>query len=431
MKNISARISVLFYLVILAISVILTGCGGGGGSTSSSTGSLEGYVLVPIGSQALSAGTFVALSKDGAPAGYEPLASASVQATIGQKSYSAVTGADGHFLISEVQCGRVTVRILPPANSFYLNFTTTIDVTSGTPAQIGQGGQVSLLSGNAHSLSTTINSVDTKNWPSVILHVTVLDPTTNAVVMGMTAGNFNLQTNGPGVNITGVSTEMTTGANPYRVYVVSTIMSGSKPDCLRAELSSTYSGRTGSAAMSVGNLSKFSPAVSSTQVLRAFKDPNYATLYPGKWHEGVDISASVGTRVNAVSKGKVIAILLADQDTGVVVKHRLPAPFNTAGGPTQDIYVLYGCVNPSVAVQDVVETGQMIGTIRSHSNGTHLHLAVRIGDTITTAWGLGTLVGGSIPAADAYGLTDGWIDPVSFFATKTPDNDWDPTKSAL
>ena len=87
---------------------------------------------------------------------------------------------------------------------------------------------------------------------------------------------------------------------------------------------------------------------------------------------------------------------------------------------------MYGSVNAGVSNGDVVDVGEPLGRLKYRADGSRLQLAVRIGEEITSAYPMQNLVGGQIPPADAYYLTDGWIDPISFFATHSPDNNWPP-----
>lgn len=419
-----AKIALLIMAGCMIIAVV--GCGGGGGTSSgvSLTGSLSGSVFVPS-SRSGDCAAFVTLDKSGAPSGYSPMVGATVTVVAGGRTYTTTTDANGHFLLSGLPTGTASVRITPQAGSGYSEFTTSALITAGSSATIGQDGSVSLITGSATSLGITVNSVDTSDWPIVRTYVSVLDPKANAAIIGLASGDFSLQLNDNSVSAT-VTTQTTTGDNPRQVYVLTSTMSGSKADFMRAEISATYCGKTGSGTGSVGTASAFIAPLGSAPVSYGFKDSSYASAYPGKWHMGADITADEGTRVNAAAKGIVVLVVSAMQDTGVVIKHRVTSDLAISGGTTRDIYVLYGCINPCVAYGDVVEPGQKIGTLRLHADGSRLHLGLRVGESITSAWGNGSLVNGQIPAADANGLTNGWTDPIAFFSDKTPDNTWDP-----
>ncbi len=419
-----SKIALLVATACVIMAVV--GCGGGGGASSgtSLTGSLSGNVFVP-GTRSAQGAAFVTMDRSGAPDGYSPMVGATVTVVAGGRTYSTTTDANGHFLLSGLPTGTASVRITPPAGSGYSEFTTSASIASGANVAIGQDGSVSLVTGSATSLGVTVNSVDTSNWPTVRTYVSVLDPKADAAVMGLASGDFSLLLNDRSVSAT-VTTETTTGDHPRRVYVLTSTMSGSKADFLRAEISASYCGKTGSASGTAGTATAFIAPLGTASVSYGFKDSRYATAHPGKWHMGADISAAEGTRVNAAARGIVVVVISAMQDTGVVIKHRVTANLAVSGGATKDIYVLYGCINPSVAAGDIVQPGQEIGRLRLHGDGYRLHLGLRVGESITSAWGDGSLVSGQIPAADANGLTDGWTDPISFFSSKTPDNAWDP-----
>lgn len=419
-----SKLALLLMAAVMLVAVV--GCGGGGGTGSgqSLTGSLVGNVFVP-GTKSGEGAAYVTMDRSGAPSGYLPMVGATVSATAGGRNYTAITDGNGHFLIEGLPAGVASVRITPPVGSGYREFTTSANVASGASVAIGQNGNVSLLTGAATGLGVAVNSVDTSAWPTVRTYVSVLDPKADAALLGLAPGNFALQLNNMSVSVS-VSTEMTTGANPRQVYVLTSTMTGSKAGFMRAEISANYCGKIGTAAGATGNPSAFVAPLGTSSVSYAYKDNRYATSHAGKWHMGADIPASEGMRVNAAAKGIVVLVISAMQDTGVVIRHRVSTNLTTTDGVTRDVYVLYGCITPSVEPGEVVDPGQEIGRLRMHGEGSHLHLGLRVGQTITSARGDGSLVGGLIPSADGNGLTDGWTDPIAFFANKAPDNAWEP-----
>lgn len=413
---------------LICVCIAIAGCGGGGAvqGGASLTGTVEGNVFMP-GNRSGSGAAFLAMDRSGPPSGYEPVVGATVTATVGDVPYRGVTDGNGHFAIAGVPEGLASVSVTPPAGSGFREFTTTVSVLAGGRVKIGQDGDVSLLTGTAGDLGVAINSVDASLWPTVRAHVTVLDPDADAAIIGMAMSNFALRLNDQDVVAFTLSTEMTVGANPHQVYVLMATMSGAEAGYVRAELSANYSGRTGSASGASGVAATFVAPLGNRVVSNSFKDPDYATDRPGKWHMGADIPAPENTRVNAAARGVVTQVIMSQQETGVVVRHRVSSDLQTAGGTTRNTYVLYGCITPTVTVVgSVVEPGQEIGRLRLHSDGSRLHLGLRVGEAITSAWGDGNLDGGQIPVADAFGLTDGWTDPVSFLAGHTPDNIWVP-----
>lgn len=408
-------------VALCMIIVALAGCGSGTGSGSHLRGTLEGNVFVP--SSRSGAGTaYLTMDRSGAPTGYEPLVNATVTVTIAGGSYTTITDVNGRFIISGLPAGTAAVKITPLAGSAFREFTTSANIVSGSHSAIGQDGNISLISGAATSLGVTINSVDISAWPIVRVYVSVLDPKANAAIIGMSSSNFSLKLNDAAVSGVGVSTEMTTGSDPRQVYVLTATMTGAKAALVRADLSATYCGRTGSATGSSATATPFLSPMAKMTVSNSFKDLDYAAHHAGKWHMGADIPAAVDTHVNAVAKGQVVGVYLSGMLSRVIVRHHLSSDMSIAGGKTRDIYVVYGCITPSVVNGAVVEAGQLIGTVHLHGSDPHLHIGVRVGQTISTAWDDGNLVGGLIPAADTFGLTDGWVDPITFFAQKSPDN---------
>lgn len=427
MKKLLVVRSALLVAAAVCVFVAIAGCGGGGGAAGGGglSGSLEGSVFVPGGRSGLGA-TYLATDRSGPPAGYQPLVGATVTATVNGIGYTALTDGNGHFLISRIPSGTALIRITPPAGSSYQVFTASADILSGGRAAIGQDGSVSLLTGGASSLDVTINSLDVSAWPTVRAYVSVLDPKADAAIIGMSAGDFTFLLNGAQVGVSGLGTEMTTGANPRQVYVLTAGGSGPLPTFLKADVTATFSTKSGSATASISNATAFVPPMTDMTVSNAFKDPGYAVDQPGKWHLGADIPATVGTSVKAIARGLVVGVIISGMDGRVIVKHRVSSDLTTSGGITRDIYVIYGNITPAAVNGSVVEAGQQIGLVHLHGSDPHLHLGIRVGQTIDSPWDDADLVGGAIPAADAFGLTDGWVDPIAFMAGKTPDNTWTP-----
>jgi hypothetical protein len=418
--------SALLVVAVVCLLAALAGCGGGGGSAGGGfSGALEGSVFVPGGRSGVGA-TYLATDRSGPPTGYEPLPGATVTATINGTDYTTTTDANGYFLISHLPSGKATIRITPPSGSSYGVFTASADIVNGGRAVIGQDGSVSLLTGTATNLGVTVNSLDVSAWPSVRLYVSVLDPKANTAIIGMSAADFTLLLNGASVGISGVSTEMTTGSNPRQVYVLTATGSGPSPTFVKADLTAAFCGKAGSATMTISNAASFVAPLSVMTVSNAFKAAGYAVDHPGKWHMGADIPAAINVSVKAIARGEVVGVFIAGQNGRVIVKHRVSSDLTTAGGTTRDIYVVYGCILPATVMGAVVEAGQQIGIIVLHGEGDHLHLGIRVGQAIDSPWDDGPLVAGAIPAADAFGLTDGWVDPIAFMAGKTPDNSWTP-----
>jgi len=418
MRNVPS--SLVVAAALLAACFAITGCGGGGGSTGGTAfyGSIEGNVFVP-GDRS---GASLAVDRgDSVPVGYSPLSGATITATVGAEVRTGTTDAAGHFLISGVPQGRATLRVTPPAGKGFREYSSQVDVAAGKCAKIGSDGRISLLSALATRLTMTIDSVDASAWPTVVAHVSIMDPQADAALIGLCARDFTLVINGSAAAISSIATETSAGVDPHQTYVLTMTASGDDPGYARAEFSAAFCGRTGSGNGYSAMPTSFVQPMPGASLSVAYKAASYATAHPGKWHMGADMPGSINARVSAIAEGEVTAILISGEDGGVVVRHKVSADISTADGATRDIYVFYGGITPTVAGGATVEPGQALGHLRSHSEGPHLHLGVRIGQGITSAWD-GTLVGGSIPAEDAFGLTDGYTDPVAFLTSKAPDN---------
>lgn len=423
-KNIAFAKTLLLRASVACLCFIAVGCGGGGGATKpTGQGGVEGSVFVPDG-RSRAAGPV--MGRGATPTGYAPLEGAQVTTKANGVDYTATTDVSGHFELLGVPAGRVAVHITPPAGSGYRAFTAPVSVRNGGTAVIGDSGNISLLSASAANLALTVDSVNIDAWPTVTATLSVLDPVANAAIIGVAKGDLTIKVNGTALSVTAMHTAMSAGANPHLVYVLTTSASGAKPASAKVDVTAGYCTRSGSASKTITIATPFLTPLNMSTVLFPFKDPTYAATHSNRWHTGADISAAQNTRVNAIATGYVMSVWISAQDTAVVIKHRVSANLNTSGGPTRDVYVLYGCITPSVGAGNVVNPGQQIGTIRLHGDGCRLHLGVRVGEQISSAYGDASLVNGQIPAADIDGLTDGWTDPISFLRDKMPDTTWDP-----
>jgi len=171
---------------VLTCCLLLSGCGGGGEATTAApTGAVEGYVYVPEGTRSPQMALFTRATL----AGYHPVSGATVEATVGGVTRTAVTDADGHFRIELLPEGTATIKITPPLGSVFgdlLTISTTLEVKGNTTAKIGPDGSLSFISHSADRLNVVVNSVDRSSWPRVRVTVSVIDPVSNSPVLGCT-----------------------------------------------------------------------------------------------------------------------------------------------------------------------------------------------------------------------------------------------------
>lgn len=400
----------LFAFIIISACFVISGCGGGGGA--SSRGIIEGYIYVPDS------------GRGEAATGYTALAWATIKVTVDDKEYpGTVTDSDGHFTIYNLPSGKASLQITPPTGSKFNSLTTSIDVAGGQTSNVGK---VTLLSNTATGLTMSIDKIDITDWPTLSIKTTVNDPVSSISLLGLRTQNFTLTVNGSPVSLSSINMD---GNDPNKKYILKANMSSSMIGTLNVQVDTSFSSKTGSATDSlvITSPSAFvSPLENMTSVVYSFKDPDYTAQYPARWFQGTDIQAAVGTRVNAVANGVVTLLIVSGDDTALVVHHRVSNSINTADGSTQDFYVLYGCITPTVGSGAILGAGQKIGTVRTNGYGSHLHLGIRVDQGMVSARPYGNLVDGKIPSADAYGLTDGWVDPITFLNANSPDPFWNP-----
>lgn len=133
----------LIRILVILLVLACTSCGGGGGGGSAtkfpsigggSTGAVEGYVYVPVGSGARFA------EASAAQPGYQGLGSATVMAACGATSKIATTDAGtdaGHFRIEGLPAGSCTLTV---KKSGYTDVQTTVSVIAGVTASVGTSG---------------------------------------------------------------------------------------------------------------------------------------------------------------------------------------------------------------------------------------------------------------------------------------------------
>jgi murein DD-endopeptidase MepM/ murein hydrolase activator NlpD len=129
----------------------------------------------------------------------------------------------------------------------------------------------------------------------------------------------------------------------------------------------------------------------------------------GSYHIGVDIAASEGNAVYAITNGKVLHISKNGWGTdniGVLIEHQLD--------DETSFVAVYGHVRSSVQKGDDVKGGESFATIGPYSRP-HLHFGIRPGTSLVSPYGL-------MPCPNAGPITDtnGFVNPVEWITTKTP-----------
>jgi Peptidase family M23 len=126
------------------------------------------------------------------------------------------------------------------------------------------------------------------------------------------------------------------------------------------------------------------------------------SMYGKVKHNGVDYFAPAGTEVKAICDGKV---KLAYDRANATVYNRFTIIEHTNCGNYQTVVGYYGHVNPSVAQNQTVVKGQVIGSVASWPGNDHLHFSLKT-NYVSGGWGYTS-------DTDNPG-TYGWIDPESF-----------------
>ncbi len=155
----------------------------------------------------------------------------------------------------------------------------------------------------------------------------------------------------------------------------------------------------------------------------------------GKYHIAQDIKCSEGDPIFAISEGIVRSI---DSDVcwnwkcdptgdnkGILIEHTL------SNG--NKFLALYGHIHPDsdVNVGDEIYPGQPFATLGPYGDQDHLHFGIRPGTAIPPSpWGalpLANWINEDDPPTD----TNGFVDPIEWIKTRTPESEVGPTISMI
>lgn len=145
-------VAVLFMFLSLSILTI-SGCGSGGtpSVTTSTTGTVTGYVYVPVGNARIAAMRTAAA----APAGYKPLANATV--TVVGSTLSDTTDGTGKYEIASVPAGAKQLTI---SASGYATTTIDVTVTAGATTTVGGDSGSQIYTAQKGTIRVTWTPVD-------------------------------------------------------------------------------------------------------------------------------------------------------------------------------------------------------------------------------------------------------------------------------
>jgi len=139
-----------------------------------------------------------------------------------------------------------------------------------------------------------------------------------------------------------------------------------------------------------------------------FDSPEYLRNH-NRRHTGVDIVASVGSRVYSIGDGRVVKVTRTynAMELVVIIKHM---------SATGDFFCIYGHIAPVAAlkVNTQVKAGELLGYIKKAGSPSHLHFGINISSTLSEFLGACKGCGwGRVPRT-VNPASVGWIDPILF-----------------
>lgn len=166
---------------------VLASCSGPAGSSPGPfSGYVEGYVLRGGSISPSGEGSPSSAISCGSPAGYEPIAGASV--SLLASSYSTTTNSSGFFRLYALQ-GSGTLSV---SGTGYKTTTYPVIIPETGPAGFGTQNCISLPRDDTTALATSISQVDT-SVPSAIEVFSAVADVTGKQVLGMPANSFSVR----------------------------------------------------------------------------------------------------------------------------------------------------------------------------------------------------------------------------------------------
>jgi len=120
----------------------------------------------------------------------------------------------------------------------------------------------------------------------------------------------------------------------------------------------------------------------TSYVTQGYGRTPYSAIYPGDWHDGIDIAASYGTPIYSPNDGVVLAV--GNQDN--YCYHRAFGKYIAVSDPVNDVILWYAhlgtqVVSPGETIARSTELGTVGAT--GEETGPHLHFSIFKADGFT------------------------------------------------
>lgn len=140
-------------IVFLMATALMASCGGGGGGGASklppngavSMGAVEGYVYVPVWTEARGAY---------APVGYKAVSGATISVLCGSESRNTSTNNDGYYGIGSLPTGDCLLTV---SKAGFTDFQTTVTVSTNQTTTVGGTSGVQIGPSNSGSIQVIVN----------------------------------------------------------------------------------------------------------------------------------------------------------------------------------------------------------------------------------------------------------------------------------